>query len=149
MGIEAFKSQNFDLALKELTPAADAGDADALYTLAQMYGFGYGVKKDLVKALDLYGKAAHLGHVQAQKEYGVALAIGEGAEQNVSEGLKWLFIAGKSGNDAAQQYALRFSKYMNRSIVITARTAAVEWQREFKKLSADAEATTNVEAPKN
>lgn len=148
-GIEAFRSQNFDLALKELTPASEAGNADALYTLAQMYGFAYGVKKDLAKALELYGKAAHLGHVQAQKEYGVALAIGEGAEQNVSEGLKWLYISGKAGNVAAQQYAMRFSKYMNRSVVITARTAAVEWQRAFKNKSADAEATTNVEAPKN
>ncbi|MBT5049766.1 MAG: sel1 repeat family protein [Rhodospirillaceae bacterium] len=148
-GVEAFRSKNFDVALKELRPAAKAGDAAALYTLAQMYGFGYGVKKDLAKALEFYGKAANLGHVPAQKEYGTALAIGDGTEQNVSEGLKWLFIAGRAGNEEAQQYALRFSKYMNRLVVITARRKAVEWQSAYNRKIADAEATTNVTAPKN
>lgn len=135
-GVEAFKSKNFDVALKELQPAVAAGDADAMYTLAQMYGLGFGVKKDLTKALELYGKAANLGHVAAQKEYGTALAIGDGAEQNVSEGLKWLFIAGKAGHEGAQQYAMRFSQYMNRTVVISARKAAVEWHSAFKKRTA-------------
>lgn len=148
-GVDAFVSKNFDVALKELMPAATAGDSQALFVLGQMYSFGYGVKKDVKKALELYGKAALLGHVGAQKEYGTALAIGEGAEQNVSEGLKWLFIAGKAGHPQAQQYALRFSKFMNRSIVSAARRSAAQWTRDFKKKTADAEATTNVAAPKN
>lgn len=148
-GVEAFKSKNFDAALKELMPAAEAGDPEALYVLAQMYGFGYGVKKDLAKALELYGKAANLGHVPAQKEYGTALAIGDGAEQNVFEGLKWLIIASKAGDKGAQQYALRFSKYMNRSVVLKARRDAAQWNRAFKKKTAEAEATTKTVAPKN
>lgn len=148
-GVEAFKSKNFDVALKELMPAAEAGDAEALYVLAQMHGFGYGVKKDLVKALEYYGKAANLGHVPAQKEYGTALAIGDGTEQNVSEGLKWLFIAARAGHKGAQLYALRFSKYMNRLVIITSRRKAAEWQNAFNKKTADAEATTKAVAPNN
>jgi TPR repeat protein len=146
-GVEAFKSKNFDVALKELAPAAEAGDVEAMFTLGQMYSYGYGVKKDLAKALQLYRKAAYEGHVPAQKEYGTALAIGDGTEQNVSEGLKWLFIASRAGHEEAQQYALRFSKFMRRSVVYTARKEAVDWQRAFKKKTADAE--TKTQAPNN
>jgi len=148
-GAEAFKSKDFDLAPKELVPAAETGDAKAMFVLGQMYSFGYGVKKDLAKALEFYRKAANLGHVPAQKEYGTALAIGDGTEQNVSEGLKWLFIASKAGHPAAQQYALRFSKYMNRSVVFEARRNAAQWSRDFKRKTAEAEASGNTAAPGN
>ena len=132
-GIEAFKTKQFDVALKELTPEAEAGDRDAIYHLALMYGGGFGVEQDLAKALDLFGQAAKKGHVPAQKEYGTALAIGEGTEQDVAEGLKWLFIASKTGDESAGIYALRFSQYMNKIVVLTARRKAAEWITAFKK----------------
>lgn len=132
-GIEAFSTKQFDTALKELGPAAKAGDPEALYHLALMYSRGFGVKKDARKALDLYGQAAELGHVGAQKEYGTALAIGDGAEQNVEEGLKWLLIAARTGNQEAGVYAVRFSQLMNRSVVLTASRKAGQWLSAFKK----------------
>ncbi|MDA0653369.1 MAG: tetratricopeptide repeat protein [Proteobacteria bacterium] len=132
-GIEAFKTKQFATAIKELTPAAEAGDTDALYHLAQMYSGGFGVRKNLTKALELYGKAANKGHVPSQKEYGTALAIGDGAEQDVSEGLKWLLIAARTGDHDAGVYALRFSQLMNRTVVLTARRNAHEWATAFKK----------------
>ena len=132
-GIEAFKSKDFPKALKELVPASESGDPRAMHHLALMYAGGFGVEQDLSKALELYGEAAKKGHVLSQKEYGTALAIGEGTEQNVAEGLKWLFIAARAGHEDAQVYALRFSQYMNRTIVLTARREAVEWLSAFKK----------------
>ena len=132
-GIEAFKSKKFAMAIKELTPPAEAGDPEALYYLAQIHGGGYGVEKNLTTALHLYEKAAKKGHVPSQKEYGTALAIGDGAEQNVTEGLKWLFIAARAGNQEAGVYALRFSQLMNRAVVLTARREAAEWTTAFKK----------------
>ena len=137
-GIEAFNTKQFDTALKELTPAANAGDAEARYYLAQMYSGGFGVRKDATKALKLYGQAAEQGHVAAQKEFGTALAIGDGAEQDVEEGLKWLFIAARTGNQEAGVYALRFSKLMNRKVVLTARRKAGQWVSAFKKANAEA-----------
>lgn len=132
-GIEAFKTKEFATAIKELTPAAEAGDPEALYYLAQIHSGGYGVEKDLVKALSLYEQGAKKGHVPSQKEYGTALAIGDGAEQNVREGLKWLFIAARTGNQEAGVYALRFSQLMNRAVVLTARREASEWLTAFRK----------------
>ena len=39
-GVEAFKTKHFAKALKELTPAAKAGDPDPKYHLALMYSGG-------------------------------------------------------------------------------------------------------------
>jgi TPR repeat protein len=136
IGVEAFQTKKFAKALKELTPAAKAGDPEALYHLALMYSGGYGVKKNTKKALKLYGQAAEKGHVRAQKEYGTALAIGDGTEQNVTEGLKWLIIAARTGNQDAGVFALRFSQLMNRKMVLTARREAAEWITTFNKIQA-------------
>ena len=138
-GIEAFKTKQFATAIQELTPAAKAGDPDAIYHLALMYGGGFGVNKNLAKALELYGQAAEMGHVPAQKEYGTALAIGDGAKQDVAEGLKWLIIAAISGDQAAGVFAVRFSKLMNRTLVLTARRRAGAWISAFKKTQAEAQ----------
>lgn len=135
-GIEAFQTKQFAKALKELGPAAKAGDPEAIYHLALMYSRGFGVRKNAKKALRLYGQAAEMGHEAAQKEYGTALAIGDGAEQDVGEGLKWLFIAARTGNQDAGVMALRFSELMNRKMVLTARSKAAEWISAYKKAQA-------------
>jgi len=135
-GVEAFQTKHFATAIMELTPAAKAGDANAIYYLGLMYSGGFGVKKNPAKALELFGQAANKGHVLAQKEYGTALAIGDGAEQDVAEGLKWLMIAARTGDQDAGVLALRFSKLMNRTLVLTARKRAGEWLTAFKKTQA-------------
>ena len=40
------------------------------YTVGVCYGYGYGVKKDLVKAAELYAQAAEQGHADAQFNLG-------------------------------------------------------------------------------
>ncbi|MBK20374.1 MAG: hypothetical protein CMM52_16200 [Rhodospirillaceae bacterium] len=109
-GKRALKNQNFAVALKELRPAAAKGDPEATYLLGGMYGAGFGVKKDAKKAVELYGEAANSGHVGAQKEYGAALALGEGIEKNTDEGLKWLMIAVQQGHQGARDFAKNFTK---------------------------------------
>jgi hypothetical protein len=141
-GIDAFNSRNFDAALKELQPAAESGSLEAMYYLGQMHAAGFGVQKDLAKALSYYRTAAEKGHVPSQKEYGTALALGEGIKQDVGEGLKWLLIAAKTGDKSSQEYAARFSRYMSRTVVLTARKEATEWHHEFNKKNA----TTETEA---
>ena len=140
-GIDAFNSKEFDAALAELQPAAETGDLDAMYYLGQMYASGFGVEKDLAKALRYYRTAAESGHVASQKEYGTALALGEGVEQNVAEGLKWLLIAARTGDESAKEYAARFSRFMSRTVVLTARRQATEWYDAFEKKNAEAQPT--------
>lgn len=72
-GVDAWSAGNYEAAVKEWKPLADAGDPDALFNLAQAYKLGRGVPADPGKAEELYGKAAAKGHVQASDVYGLLL----------------------------------------------------------------------------
>jgi TPR repeat protein len=69
-----------------------------------------GHAKDLKKARARLRQAAKRHPVLSQEEYGAALALGEGVEQGVAEGLKWLIIAAQNGHEGATQFARIFSK---------------------------------------
>jgi uncharacterized protein len=131
-GKNALDAKQYDKAFKELLPEAAKGDPDAQYILARMHQAGWGTPKDMKKAQEYFSQAARLGHVPSQKEYGAALALGDGVEQDVNEGLKWLYIAAQNGSSAAAEYAARFSKSFPRAVVSEARRAAHRWNREHK-----------------
>jgi len=96
-GIQAFQHGKYKEALKYLQPAAEAGDAGAMYVLGQMYASGRGITKDEKAATDLFLKAANLGNADAQQSLGSALMLGEGIEQDMVEALKWFIISGRGG----------------------------------------------------
>lgn len=72
-GVDAWSAQQFDRAVAEWRPLADAGDADAQFNLGQAYRLGKGVEQDLIRAELYYGRAAAQGHMQASDNYGVML----------------------------------------------------------------------------
>ena len=72
-GVDAWSRGDYPAAVREWQPSADKGDPDAQYNLAQAYKLGRGVKPDLRKAEDLFGKAAQQGHLQASDMYGLLL----------------------------------------------------------------------------
>jgi uncharacterized protein len=52
---------------------ATQGDADAQFNMGQAYRLGRGVKADLARAEELFGKAAAQGHLHASDNYGLLL----------------------------------------------------------------------------
>jgi len=72
-GVDAWARSDYAAAIREWQAAADKGDADGQFNLAQAYKLGRGVPQDLRKAETLYGKAAAQGHVQAADNYGLLL----------------------------------------------------------------------------
>lgn len=72
-GVDAWSRGDFTAAVREWQGDVARGDADAMYNLAQAYKWGKGVKQDMAKAEELYGKAATLGHLQASDSYGLFL----------------------------------------------------------------------------
>ncbi len=59
-GVAAYQRGDFETAIKEFAPAAQAGDATAQFTLGTMHRFGRGAPKDDVAAymwLDLAASA--------------------------------------------------------------------------------------------
>jgi uncharacterized protein len=72
-GLNAWARNDYPAAIREWQGPATRGDADAQFLLAEAYKQGRGVNQDLVRAEELYGKAAAQGHMQASDVYGLLL----------------------------------------------------------------------------
>jgi TPR repeat protein len=86
----------------DLTARAESADAEAQFSLAQMYAKGEGVTKDDVVAAQWYSKAADLGHVEAKFELGRSYNGGRGVEKDTCRGLYYIQNAAELGNVDAQ-----------------------------------------------
>lgn len=131
-GVSAFRRGQYEEALKELVPAANAGDAEALFTLGQMHSAGKGVPHDQAKATEYFAKAAEGGNPGAQQSYGEALMLGDGIKQDMLQALKWFIVSAQAGNKEAADYVSRVGKFMTREKQIEARVLANEWQQKFE-----------------
>lgn len=72
-GLNAWARNDYPAAIREWQGPAASGDADAQFLLAEAYKQGLGIRQDLAKAEELYGKAAAQGHMQASDVYGLLL----------------------------------------------------------------------------
>ena len=72
-GVDAWSQGDFDRAVAEWKEPAAAGDADAMFNMAQAYRLGRGVEADIARAKELYAAAAQKGHVKAADNYGLLL----------------------------------------------------------------------------
>ncbi len=105
-GVEAWSSGDFDRAVTEWRSPAQAGDADALFNLAQAYRLGRGVTADISRARELYAEAAQKGHVKAADNYGLLLF--QQGEQNVAMPL---IVAAAGRGDPRAQYVLGLAHF--------------------------------------
>ena len=101
-GVSAYKRGHFSIALKELTPLAESGDAKAQNILGEMHNSGSGVPHDPVKAAFWYRKAAEQGNGSAQTSLGVMYERGIGVPQNDKEAAAWFHKAAEQGYAEAQ-----------------------------------------------
>ncbi|PFH33322.1 Sel1 repeat-containing protein [Besnoitia besnoiti] len=99
--------QDFEKAAELFKNAAAGGSTNALYNLGVCYEFGHGVTaEDSDRALQLYQKAAHAGHVKAAGALGMLLfrlsvASGKPAG-DYAKAAKWLRVAAEQKDaDAA------------------------------------------------
>ena len=72
-GVDAWSRGDFTAAVSEWMGPAAQGDADAQFNMGQAYRLGRGVKADLARAEELFGKAAAQGHLHASDNYGLLL----------------------------------------------------------------------------
>ena len=72
-GVDAWSRGEFPAAVAAWEGPAAQGDADAQFNLGQAFRLGRGVKADLAKAEELFGKAAAQGHIHASDYYGLLL----------------------------------------------------------------------------
>ena len=101
-GEEAWKSGDYDQALKLLRPASQQGDALAEYRLGVMYATGQGVERDFTEATRWFRKAAEQGQADAQYSLGLRYLNGEGVKRDYAEAVRWFRAAATQGQREAQ-----------------------------------------------
>src|SRR5215468_9791298 len=95
----AYQEKDYVTALKELTPLAGQGDAEAQMILGKMYLQGQGVLKDSEQAIKLFKASAAQGNADAQFFLGSIYLL---PHTDVAEGVKWLRLSAEQGNQDAQ-----------------------------------------------
>ena len=131
---KAYSDGKIDIALDIWQKLSLKGDVIALNNLGYLYEKGIGVKKDLLKSLELYLKSANAGAPIAQYNVGEIYAEGRGVSINNKEALKWFIIAGLRGDRDAMNYSEKLATKMNDKDIIEATNYAKAWRPDFKGL---------------
>jgi uncharacterized protein len=87
--------------LERTQTAAAAGDANAMFGLAERYWRGNGINRNVSKSVDLYRKAAALGNDEAMLQLGFMQESGNDLPMNQPEAAAWYRKAVDSGNAKA------------------------------------------------
>jgi hypothetical protein len=81
--------------------AAEAGNAEAWFELAECYYNGDGIEENDAEAVKWYQKAAEQGNSEAQYILGECYNFGNGVEQNGELAIKWFRMASEQGDAEA------------------------------------------------
>ncbi|MCZ6772118.1 MAG: tetratricopeptide repeat protein, partial [Proteobacteria bacterium] len=95
----AAPAQDSPADIEQLRQSARAGDAQALFSLADRYERGKSVEQDLSMTAALMRLAALRGHPEAQYRLGLALVGGVGVGMDLAQGYRWLTLAIAGGGD--------------------------------------------------
>lgn len=101
-GVAAARSGDYQRALREWKPLAEAGKRDAQFNLGLLYENGLGVPKDPATAATWYKRAAEQDDREAQAYLAEMYAQGLGIPRDDTEALRWYKRAGELGHAAAQ-----------------------------------------------
>ena len=101
-GQSAYFSGDYQTAISEWQPLAEAGQMNGQFGMGLLYANGFGVDMNDDLALKWYGLAAEQGHAEAQCNLAVMHANGWGVPQSNEEALKWYMLAADQGVTQAQ-----------------------------------------------
>jgi TPR repeat protein len=138
-GRRALTNNDYDEALSQFKPLAEAGDSEAQSYLGSLYYVGKGVSKDFNEAYNWYKKSADQGNMDAQYSIGNMYLLGEGVEQNNSDAEKWYLLASKQGHIAAKSNLASLKKLesLNRKNQLQLDTIAAE-QKTKEEVASEA-----------
>ena len=107
--------------------AADQGDPEAQYNLANAISKGQGTLQNSSPAFEWFVKAAEQGVVPAQSKVGVLYATGEGVALDLIEACKWFLIASAKGDGAAKTNRQRSQAQLSSVQFAEAQRRATAW----------------------
>lgn len=107
-GLNAFHAENFEEAVKILTPLAEKGDTRAQSALGVIYYNGRDVTENIGKAYVLFSRAASSGDIDAQFNlanlFMYAPTLPVEVEDRDEEAARWFFHAAQQGHSDAQYH---------------------------------------------
>ena len=101
-GLAAYRSEDYETALRLLRPLAEKGDAAAQWGLGAMYANGLGVPFDGEAGVAWLRKSAGQSFAEAEFSLGVLYENGFGVPQSNQEAAGWYRKAADQGHPAAQ-----------------------------------------------
>ena len=110
-GATAYNAKNYSLALREITPLAKSGHAEAQHLLGLMYYMGRGVARDYKQAMVWHRKAADQGKSDAQYVVGAMYYTGNAVEANPRQAVTWFRRAAEKGHAGAQHALALMYRY--------------------------------------
>jgi len=134
-----------------LTARAEAGEAEAQYSLGYCYHSGTPVEKDMAAAIHWYTLAAMQDHMAAQNNLGIIFMKGQGLEKDLETAYTWGLLAADNGNDALAR-AVRPQLTSDQEASARARADALREEIALAKISASltsAAPTESVDEMKN
>ena len=124
--------QDYKLAIRYYTRAAENGNIDAQYNLGIIYNSDeYGTKTDQKLAARYIKMAAENGHIEAQGQLPLRYFLGTGVIENRVNAYMWANLASEAGNEQAQAIQLYLEKFLTPAQI----GEAVILARECKKKS--------------
>ncbi len=106
-GDNAYDAGDYEAAYRIWKSNADAGDAEAQYSLGILYYYGEGVAEDAAEAVKWFRLAADQDHSAAQTYMGRAYDDGIGVETDDAEAVRWYRAAAAQGQRVAQHNLAR------------------------------------------
>ena len=125
-GYDAYNAGDYGTAIKEWTPLAEAGDAEAQSLLGLMYDFGNGVPQDYKEAVKWYRLAAVQGDAFAQSSLGDIYRGGVGVLQDNIISHMWYNIGAANGDKVRSTNRDSLAKKMTPESVQKAQAMARE-----------------------
>jgi TPR repeat protein len=101
-GQKAYDRGDYEAALAEWQPLAEAGHVGAQFGMGLLYSNGFGVPFDNEQAFKWYKLAANQDNADAQCNLGVIFANGWGVAQSDEQALEWYGRAADQGVTEAQ-----------------------------------------------
>jgi len=95
----AYEQKDYATALKEISPLAEQGNAEAQFILGKMYWRGEGVLKDPDQGIKWFKASAAQGNADAEFFVGAYYLL---PHTDIAQGLKWLRLSAEQGNQDAQ-----------------------------------------------
>ena len=126
-GLKFFYDNDYPNAARWFTKAAELGEAEAQFSLGNMYAEGHGVPQDDQQSVSLFRKAAEQGFAPAQVNLGVMYTQGQGIERDMVEAHKWFNIAGGAVNEEGLDLREVVEEQMTPVEIMEAMRLAKDW----------------------